>query len=180
MPKKVREVGPPDGLVRLAWRAPLWLYRLGLGWLLGRRFMRLHHVGRVSGAPREAVVEVLKYQAKPRTYYAAAGYGPTADWYQNVVANPDVKVDVGGKRIRMRASALSPEESGQMMVAYAHEQPTSAKGLMWLIGYKVDGTDEDYFRVGHDLVPFVAFRPRRDIERASASEAKEASDDQAD
>jgi hypothetical protein len=30
---------------------------------------------------------------------------------------------------------------------------------MNLIGYKTDGTDEDYYAVGHNDVPFVAFKP---------------------
>lgn len=30
---------PPRGFQRLLWRAPIWLYRLGLGWLLGHRFL---------------------------------------------------------------------------------------------------------------------------------------------
>ena len=29
---------PPTGLERLLWRAPIWLYRLHLGWLMGERF----------------------------------------------------------------------------------------------------------------------------------------------
>jgi hypothetical protein len=36
---------PPRGLARLAFRLPIWLYRLRLGWLLGDRFLLLTHIG---------------------------------------------------------------------------------------------------------------------------------------
>lgn len=47
---------PPRGLLRLAARLPLWLYRAGLGWLLSNRFLMLTHIGRKSGLPRQVVV----------------------------------------------------------------------------------------------------------------------------
>ena len=40
-------------------RAPIWLYRLGLGGLLGRRFLLLTYTGRKSGRPRQVVLEVV-------------------------------------------------------------------------------------------------------------------------
>jgi hypothetical protein len=40
-------------------RAPIWLYRHGLGWLFGSRLLMLEHVGRKSGQPRYVVLEVI-------------------------------------------------------------------------------------------------------------------------
>jgi hypothetical protein len=42
MAKKVKQIQPPKGLSRLFYRAPIWLYRLKLGWLLGHRFLLLN------------------------------------------------------------------------------------------------------------------------------------------
>ena len=42
MVEKIKEVHPPRGLARLGWRAPIWFYRLGLGGLLGGRFVLLN------------------------------------------------------------------------------------------------------------------------------------------
>ena len=39
----------PAGALRLAFRLPIYLYRLDLGWLLGHRFLLLVHRGRESG-----------------------------------------------------------------------------------------------------------------------------------
>jgi hypothetical protein len=55
----------PTGLSRLLWRAPIWLYRLGLGGLLGSHFVLLNHVGRKSGQPRQTVLEVVDRDERP-------------------------------------------------------------------------------------------------------------------
>jgi hypothetical protein len=52
----------PAGALRLAFRLPIYLYRLDLGWLLGHRFLLLVHQGRRSGLLRETVLEVLLYE----------------------------------------------------------------------------------------------------------------------
>lgn len=49
MPKQLRERKPPTGLSRILFRAPIWLYRRGLGWLLGKRFLLINHIGWKSG-----------------------------------------------------------------------------------------------------------------------------------
>ena len=46
---------PRTRLRRALFRAPIWLYRLGLGGLLGGRFLLLTHTGRTSGRPRQVV-----------------------------------------------------------------------------------------------------------------------------
>ena len=48
------------------------------------------------------------------------------------------------------------------MVKYAHRYPKAAKGLMRLVGYKVTGSDEDYFIMGRDIIPFIALEPNED------------------
>ena len=47
-------------------KLPLLLYRLHLGWLLGKRFMQLTHVGRHSGKVRRTILAVLRFDAQTR------------------------------------------------------------------------------------------------------------------
>ena len=47
------------------------------------------------------------------------------------------------------------------MVDYAHRNPRSAKQLMRLCGYEVDGSDDDYYVMGQDVIPFLALEPSR-------------------
>jgi hypothetical protein len=60
---------PPSGLRRALLRAPIWLYRAGLGGLLGRRVLLLTHIGRSTGRARQVVLEVAARDAhhRPRT-----------------------------------------------------------------------------------------------------------------
>jgi len=62
--------------------------------------------------------------------------------------------------IPVTAAPLPPDESGKALVDYAHRNPTAAKTLMRICGYQVDGSDEDYFIMGRDIVPFIALKPR--------------------
>jgi deazaflavin-dependent oxidoreductase (nitroreductase family) len=88
MPEKIKDVRPPRGLVRLVFRLPIWFYRLGLGGLLGTRFLLLTHTGRRSGLPRRTVLEVIRYDRESETFVVAAGFGPGSDWYRNVRRDP--------------------------------------------------------------------------------------------
>lgn len=151
---------PPRGLSRLFYRMPIWLYRWRLGWLLGQRFLLLHHVGRKSGLPRQAVIEVAGYDAGTDTYLVAAGFGPKSDWYRNLQQTPDVTIQVGRRSLPVTARLLSPAESGEAMVRYAQQHPQAARALARVLGFTVSGTSEEYRQLAQEFIPFVAFHPR--------------------
>ena len=46
MPKQVQNAAPPTGIGKFFFRAPIKLYDIGLGWMLGKRFLLLNHIGR--------------------------------------------------------------------------------------------------------------------------------------
>jgi deazaflavin-dependent oxidoreductase (nitroreductase family) len=75
-------------------RAPIWLYRARLGFLMGQRLLLLEHIGRKTGARRYAVLEVVERPA-PDEYVIVSGFGARAQWYRNVLADPHVRVSVG-------------------------------------------------------------------------------------
>lgn len=150
---------PVTGLKKFFFRAPLFLYRVGLGGLLGQRFLLLNHIGRKSGKPRQSVLEVVNYNKTTDTYTIASGFGKKSDWYLNILAHPQVEIQVGWRKLAVTAVPLSPEASGQAMVDYARRYPVAAKNLGKLIGYNVS-TEEEYRAVGRDLIPFIALEPR--------------------
>ena len=160
MPEQVGKAEPPRGLSRLLWRAPIWIYRLGLGDVIKKRMLLLHHVGRISGEPRENVLEIVDKNSEADSFTVASGFGKKSDWYKNIIKQPNVSITVGRKEILVTARPLAPDESGQAMVNYAKRHPKAAKNLMSICGYKVDGSDEDYFIMGHDIVPFVLLESR--------------------
>jgi len=160
MPQKVGKAEPPKGFSRLLWRAPIWIYRLGLGGLIKSRMLLLQHTGRNSGLPRENVLEIVDYDEATDTYTIASGFGKKADWYRNIIKQPEVTIVVGREEIVVTAVPLAPDDSGQDMVKYAGRNPNAAKNLARICGYKVDGSEEDYFVLGRDIIPFIALQPR--------------------
>jgi deazaflavin-dependent oxidoreductase (nitroreductase family) len=152
----------PKGLQRLFFRAPIWLYRLGLGSLLGQRFLMLNHVGRKSGLPRQAVVEVARYDQETDTFLVASGFGPRSDWYRNLQKTPETTVQVGRRKLSVRAHFLSPKQSGEEMVRYARTYPSAARVLAQrVLGYEVDESKESYRALGEQSIPFVALEPQQ-------------------
>ncbi|MGP3937154.1 nitroreductase family deazaflavin-dependent oxidoreductase [Nonomuraea sp. KM88] len=152
----VKKPAPPTGLRRRLWRLPIALYRVGLDRLLGQRIMLLTHTGRVSGRPRQAVIEVV--QRDEQGYVAASGFGRHADWYRNVLADPEVTLHVGGRALRATAAPIPDEQGAEIMAAYAPRHPAAARQLCKIMGFAVDGSVADYREVGRHI-PFVRFTP---------------------
>lgn len=152
---------PPRGFSRLLYRLPIWFYRWHLGWLMGGRFMLLNHVGRKSGLPRQAVVEVAEYDATKNLYLVASGFGPKSDWYRNVLQTPDVTIQVGRRRLAVTAVPLSAQASGEAMVRYSRRYPRAARTLVRVLGFQLTGDEAGYRQLAQQHIPFVAFCPRQ-------------------
>ena len=91
----------PKGLLLWTLRAPISLYHLGLGWLLGlTTFMVLTTRGRKSGLPRHVVLEFRRHGSR---YYVVSGWGTRPQWYQNLLADPYVTIQHGRQTLRARA-----------------------------------------------------------------------------
>lgn len=87
-------------------RAPIWIYKARAGALFGSRILMLEHVGRKSGTPRYAVLEVTDHPS-PDTYVVASGFGRKAQWFRNIQANPRVRVYAGSHAPRRAAAPSS-------------------------------------------------------------------------
>ncbi|MDX1886712.1 nitroreductase family deazaflavin-dependent oxidoreductase [Mycolicibacterium sp. 120270] len=104
-------------------RAPIWLYRAHLGFLLGQRLLLLEHIGRKTGARRYAVLEVVE-QPAPDEYVIVSGFGARAQWYRNVLANPHVRVSVGRMRnVPAVATPMTRDAAKDALERYAERYP---------------------------------------------------------
>jgi len=158
MAEKIREVHPPRGLLRWLARFPIWLYRAGLGWLLSGRFLMLTHIGRKSGLPRQAVLEVVQHDKDSDTYFVAVGFGENSDWYRNILKTPDVMIHSGRRQLAACAERLQTEAAGQIVVEYARRHPVAIREIARVLGYRLDGTQVDYAALGR-IIPIIALRP---------------------
>ena len=155
MPEQVRQVTPPRGWARLAFRLPIWFYHLRLGGLLGKRFLLLTHTGRKSGQPRQTVLEVVRYDPDSTTFIVASGFGEKSDWVRNLRRNPQVTVQCGRQRWEMVTRFLTPQEAGEELLDYSHRHPLAMQELARFMGYRLDGTREDIESLGR-ILPMVA------------------------
>lgn len=80
---------PRAPIVRAVHRAPILLWRLGLGCLAGRAFVLLTTRGRNSGLPRRTVVSL---HSMGGLTYSPCPYGELAEWYRNLTVDPRVTI----------------------------------------------------------------------------------------
>ena len=158
--KIVKNVRPPSGVSRALFRAPIYLYRLGLGWLFGKRILLLNHTGRVSGTQRQVILEVVEHDRTNGSFVVASGWGPTAAWYRNILHRPQVSVQVGRRTIPVTAVPLTAEEGAEIFARYAARHRAAARYLLpRLMGFSVDGSEADFRAVGQRM-PFVRLATR--------------------
>ena len=150
----------PHGLLRFGLRLPIWLYRLHLGWLLGNRFLLLTHIGRKSGMPRQTVIEVVKHDKESNSFYVVSGWGNQSDWYQNLRKNPDIAINVGGKKLQVHTEDIPFSQAIDILEEYAHRYPLAFKELTRLfLKEELQPGRESSLRLA-EIMPMVAFRPR--------------------
>jgi deazaflavin-dependent oxidoreductase (nitroreductase family) len=110
-------------------RAPIWVYRAGLGGAFGSRMLMLEHTGRRTGQPRYVVLEVID---RPRSdsYIVASGFGTRAQWFKNVEASPKVKISVAGRRsVPAQARHLRTAEADAALQSYIARHPGAWSAL---------------------------------------------------
>lgn len=108
---------------RFLMRAPIGMYRAGLGFLFGTRLIMLEHVGRSSGATRFVVLEVVS-RPTPTTVVVASAVGPRAQWFQNLAVEPNCHVSTGWRRrISATATILDAESAGRFLAEYQLRHP---------------------------------------------------------
>ncbi len=131
----------PGLLLRWFYRTPVALYRIGLGGLMPMQLM-LTTVGRKSGQPRRAVVDLLKRDAATDTYYVVSAYGELSDWYRNLEANPAVQVQVRWRRFAGRATIVPQDEAEAFVLGFSRQHRLYVRTMFRLIGLKADTEDE--------------------------------------
>ena len=141
MSKQDKPLRRPGRLLRSFFRAPIMMYRIGLGGLMPGQLL-LTTVGRKSGRLRRAVVDVLRHDAATDTYYVASAYGARSDWYRNLEANPTLRVQVRWRRFSARPTFLSQEETEEMLVDFWRRHRLYSRATMRLVGLKAASEEE--------------------------------------
>lgn len=93
------------------------------GPFFGKPVLILTHTGAKTGQIRESP---LAYTRSGEGYVVIASKGgaPTnPDWYHNLVANPDVTLEVEGEELKVRAREVTGEERDRLYAAQVEVLP---------------------------------------------------------
>lgn len=104
----------PGWLLRTVFKLPRLMYHGPIAAFLSTRcVMMLTATGRKSGLARTTGVSFMELDGH---YISFSGWGVSSNWYRNVVANPEVTLQVGRKRIRATAvPVLDPDRRQELM-----------------------------------------------------------------
>ena len=121
---------PPRWFIRLAWAVHRAIYRV-TGGRRGLRpptprtygLMRIHTVGRRSGAERTAILGYV--EDGPNLFTLAMnGWGePEPAWWLNLQADPDATLDLPDGQRSIRARAATGEERDRLWTAMQQLEP---------------------------------------------------------
>ncbi len=156
--RPVKPNGKAPSFLIPIFKLPLLLYRLHLGWLLGKRFMQLTHIGRRSGKVRKTILAVLKFDENTKEIYAISAW-PGSDWYYNIQASPALQVETGFVHYAPTQRTLSPEEITTTFIEYRNKHPLFARMICRIPGWKWDSSYEEFLELARTLHG-VAFSPK--------------------
>jgi len=113
---------PDNALVKKLYRLPILLYRLGLGFLIGKYILILSTTGRKTGKIHRTPVEY--YQCEGRIF-VMSGFGERPDWYKNLQANPQAGLNIKGQRLCVKARKPQKAAEWDGVFAFLKASPVS-------------------------------------------------------
>jgi deazaflavin-dependent oxidoreductase (nitroreductase family) len=152
----------PGGILRILLAAPSLLYRVGLGRLLGHRFLLLVHVGRKSGQVHATPLEVVRWTPGDREAVVVAGWGIRTQWLHNVEAGLAKEVRIGGDRYVPVVRRLDLVEADEVLRTYENHNGLPKQIVRAvigrLLGWRYDGSPAARRRAVEQL-PMLGLRP---------------------
>ena len=115
------------------------------GYFEGAPLLLLHTVGRRSGKPRVNPIMYLKDGERYLVFASKSGADTNPDWYYNLKAHPDVKIEVGDETIDVHAEEITGSEHDTLYKRHATLYPTFA----------------EYQRQTKRIIPVVALTKRK-------------------
>ncbi|MEU5455365.1 nitroreductase/quinone reductase family protein [Streptomyces globisporus] len=116
---------PPGGGRRRLARLCVVLFRMGLGPVLGRRLLLLHHTARTDGRRRHTALEVIAYDAERGSWILASP--ADAPWFLDLLAAPLTTVQVGNHHYAVTAHFPEADEAAEIMARHLTDGPRRAR-----------------------------------------------------
>jgi deazaflavin-dependent oxidoreductase (nitroreductase family) len=97
------------------------------GQFTGKNLLLLHTIGAKSHQPRVNPVGYMK-DGDAFVIVASKGGAPTnPDWYHNLLAHPEVELEVGTERFRAHATIPEGEERDRLFADFVKQEPGFAE-----------------------------------------------------
>lgn len=160
----VTSIGSGRVAVALRWvfQVPSKLYERGWGWIMGRYFLALFHVGRRTGRGYITVVEVVHHDRMRDEYIVMAAFGRNCDWYRNTRATPPTAVIVGRREFRPTWREIDETDAAALLRDYERRRWWWGPLLPWLmtklLGTPYVSTPDSRLDVVRER-PMLGFRP---------------------
>ena len=94
------------------------------GYFAGRPILLINHTGARTGKPRTNPVAYLKNGNRYLVFASKGGADANPDWYYNLKAHPDVKIEVGDDKIDARAVEITGAERDKLYEQQSKVMPT--------------------------------------------------------
>jgi deazaflavin-dependent oxidoreductase (nitroreductase family) len=144
---------------KLLVKLPILSWRMGLGPVTGQLFLVLTSTGRKSGLPRRTMMEYSRMGGKK---YSPCPFGERANWYQNIVVDPQVTVQSADGTERMKAVRVT--EGKELLSLIEHGLSTNPMMLKWYFNsLGIDFESEEDILAHKDKIFFIRFDPVEEI-----------------
>lgn len=145
---------PQSRWARLAFKAPVHLWRLGLGPIIGKVFLLLTHTGRVSGLPRRTMTE---YHVINGRKYIPCAFGPQSQWYKNIVADPHVTIQTADGVEHVIARRVTDDE--ELLAVFETLRRRNPVMLKWYLESLDIRDDPEDILAKKDRIYWLTFDP---------------------
>ncbi len=109
----------------------------------GAPLLLINHTGARTGKSRTNPVMYLKDGRRYLVFASKGGADTNPDWYHNLKAHPDVKIEVGSETIEVRAEQITGPERDKLYTRQASLYPQFAQ----------------YQQKTKRIIPVIAFTP---------------------
>jgi deazaflavin-dependent oxidoreductase (nitroreductase family) len=113
------------------------------GYFAGRPMLLLHTKGRKTGLPRTNPVVYLPDGDRFVIIASKGGAPKDPQWYRNLVADPNVEIEVGTRTIPVKAVVITGPERDELYARQVEKMPAFA----------------DYERKTERTIPVIALEP---------------------
>jgi deazaflavin-dependent oxidoreductase (nitroreductase family) len=130
---------PRQNWQKLAFKAPMLLWRMGLGPIVGKLIMVITTTGNKSKLPRHNMAEYYTLDGRK---YTVCAYGEKAAWYKNIKADPRVTVQTAEGTQSMKAVRVTDDqELNQVVDLFMRRNALLTTRYLESLGIKSDRSD---------------------------------------